>query len=355
VGVLWPTTAWFTGAAVVAGLAGAMPERPAVGLTAALVVGVGALLAVAPRGLGIGGVLHVAYLGITVSLPLVGFALCARGNPAGSLLLVPAPIGWYATHVEPYRLRVDRATLRLPDRVAGTDTVRIGVIADLQTDGPGPHEHHAVDLLLAEEPDLILLAGDVFQGTPAELSVHEDAMRALLGRLHAPHGVYLVRGDHDPGDYADRLVHGTRVTVLDDKEVDVPVGDRRLRLGGNRLRWRHPDAVALRRQLDSDAPDDGTLRILLAHRPDAALDLRPAPGSRIDLVVAGHTHGGQIVVPGFGPLMTATRVPRHVAAGGLHEIDGNPIYVGTGVGLERGQAPQLRLFCRPSVGVLDLA
>ena len=350
-----PTTAWFTGAAVLAGAAGMVPERPGVGLAAALAVGVVALLAVVPRGLGIGGVIHLAYLGITVSAPLIGLALCVRGEPGGLVLVVPAAMGWYATHVEPYRLVVDRATLTLRPRVDGSDTVRIGVVADLQTDRPGRHEHHAVDLLLAQRPDLIVLPGDVFQGTPRELAVHADAMRALLGRLEAPHGVYLVRGDHDPDDYADRLVHGTGISLLDDKEVDIAVGDRRLRLGGNRLRYRELEAVALRRQLEdgpNDGPDDGTLRILVAHRPDAALDL--APGSRIDLVVAGHTHGGQIVVPGFGPLVTATQVPRHVAAGGLHEIDDNPIYVGTGVGLERGQAPQVRLFCRPSIGIVDL-
>jgi predicted MPP superfamily phosphohydrolase len=70
--------------------------------------------------------------------------------------------------------------------------------------------------------------------------------------------------------------------------------------------------------------------------------------------VAGHTHGGQVVVPGFGPLMTMSEVPRDVARGGLHWIDGNPIYVSPGVGMERRQAPQVRLFARPSVGVLEL-
>lgn len=59
-------------------------------------------------------------------------------------------------------------------------------------------------------------------------------------------------------------------------------------------------------------------------------------------------------MPGFGPLVTLSRVPRHVAAGGLHTVADTPIYVGTGVGLERGQAPQVRLFSRPSVGIVTL-
>ena len=50
------------------------------------------------------------------------------------------------------------------------------------------------------------------------------------------------------------------------------------------------------------------VRILVAHRPDVIFDL--SPSSRIDLTVAGHTHGGQVVVPGFGPLVTLSHVPR---------------------------------------------
>jgi hypothetical protein len=87
-------------------------------------------------------------------------------------------------------------------------------------------------------------------------------------------------------------------------------------------------------------------------RPDVALGLRP--GSRIDLVVAGHTHGGQVVLPGFGPPMTLSHVPRAVAAGGLHDLGGNAIYVSRGVGCERGQAPRIRFLCPPEVSLLEV-
>lgn len=368
-----PTTGWFTAVAITAAIAGAAAlwRRPgrwgvvgdvALATAAAALVTVTGLVALATQGLSIFGVAHLAYLGAVLTLPLLGVALAVRtltssgeGRPvAGAVaaaLLVPGVVGWYGTHVEPRRLQVEQVVVAVDGDREGDDPVRIGVLTDLQTDDPGAYETDAVDRLMAEEPDLILLPGDLFQGSVEAFVDHEDDMRALLGRLDAPHGVYLVRGDVDWWDRADRLVAGSDIVVLDDESIDVEVGDRRLRIGGNRLQYWSPEAVDLRQELDA-APEDGTIRILLAHRPDAALDL--PRDARVDLVVAGHTHGGQIVVPGLGPLFTASEVPRSVAAGGLHEIAGNPIYVGTGVGMERGQAPQVRLFARPTIGIIEL-
>ena len=94
------------------------------------------------------------------------------------------------------------------------------------------------------------------------------------------------------------------------------------------------------------------MRLLLVHHPDPVL--RDAPDTRIDLIVAGHTHGGQIQVPFIGPIRTASAVPRDIAAGGLHTFDGRRIYLSRGVGVERGAAPKVRFGAPPEISLLTL-
>ena len=127
--------------------------------------------------------------------------------------------------------------------------------------------------------------------------------------------------------------------------------DRRLTIAGVALDYRSREARDLLDRLEN-RPRGDDVRLLVAHRPDVVLRLDPF--SRVDLVVAGHTHGGQFQLPGIGPLHIASRVPRRVGAGGLNALSGRDIYVSRGVGVERGQAPKLRLGAPPEISLITL-
>ena len=336
-------------------------------------------------GLDVWGVLHVAYRLVVVGLPVgaIVVALAVVGDrrdarrsvpavasspsappdvagrassvtgPAAVALavgLVAAPVGWWASVVAPDRLEVQEPTLVVADR-GGHEPLRIGVLADLQTRAVGPHEEEAVDRLLAARPDLILVPGDVYQGDPGSLPEQLDALRRLLGRLQAPGGVFVVQGDVDPPGQLARIFDGTGARVLHDEVVRLDVRDRRVALAGLDLDVWSPTAATALADLEADAGDDD-VRIVMAHRPDAVLGLPRA--SRVDLVVAGHTHGGQVALPFLGPPLTLTSVPRPVAAGGLHEVDGHRLFVSKGVGMERGQAPPVRLGVTPDIGIITV-
>lgn len=348
--------------AAVAGRRGEPVDRRSLALAlagAAVPTGLVAVAAVSRSG-GLFTVVHAGYLALTLTVPVLGAVLLALGVRWGSAagpralavaLLLPAPVGVYATHVEPHWLRVDQVAVAVAPTRAGADPVRIAVLADLQTDRVGGHEREAIDAVLAAAPDVILVPGDLFQGSAEQLAATEDDLRHELARLRAPGGVFYVEGDVDGNGVAARLLDGSGIVTLADEVVETKVGDRTLRIGGTRLLYATPAADRVRAELAA-TPEDGALTILVSHRPDTVLQLRPQ--SRVDLTVAGHTHGGQIVVPGLGPLLTLSEVPRDVARGGLHEVGGNRVYVSPGVGLERGGAPQVRLFNRPAVAVLTL-
>ncbi len=303
------------------------------------------------------GSVRLVFLTGAISVPLLGAAVLllhvARRTPAtrGALLLAAtalcgAPLAAHMTWIEPRRLVVERCDVPLAARCSGSTPVRIAVLADLQCDAIGEHERAAVDALLAERPDLILVPGDTFQGYEHQWAAAQEEFLALMRRLDAPGGVWFVPGDVDARATVEALETRTAIRVLRNEIAEVRVGDRVVRIAGS-SRW--PGRGFLD-ALETTPGDD--VRILLTHAPDLALALRPS--SRVDLVVAGHTHGGQIVLPLFGPPMTLSRVPRAVAAGGLHELDGRRVYVSRGVGMERKQAPRVRLLCPPEVSILTL-
>ena len=304
------------------------------------------------------GVMHVLWLDLVVVLPAtaaVALVVIRPRPPAlvacALLALLLAPLGAYASFVEPGRLVEERTALRLPAARAGGEPVRVGLIADLQFERLGAHEREAVERLMRMRPDLILLAGDYHQGPPASFERELPALRRLLARLEAPGGVYAVQGDVEGPVNAARVFEGTGVRLLFNERVRVRVGGRHITLAGVERDFASGPARRAARRLESGR-GDGDVRLLLAHRPDVVLSL--ARNTRVDLVASGHTHGGQLQLPLVGPPIIASQVPRDVGGGGLHDLDGRRIYVSRGVGVERGQAPRLRLGAPPEVSLITL-
>jgi uncharacterized protein len=327
-------------------------------LLAALLVKLGTVAAV---GLGSFGFLHLVYLNIVVTLPLagIGLLLLQRGRHrawavlAGLVLLVPAPIGVWASFVEPERLQVERTEVPIAAARAGDRDLRIAVLADIQTDDVTGYERRAIERTNALRPHVVLIPGDLMQMDSDRFRRELPELRALVRGLRAPGGVFVVDGDADNPAELRQVLRGSRARLLVNDVVTTRVAGRRLTIGGIQLMWRESAASRLYRELE-ERPGRDDVRILLAHRPDAAFRLPDRP--RTDLVVAGHTHGGQVTIPGYGPPITQSRVPRDAAAGGLHDLGARRrLYVSRGVGLEHASnAPRVRLFCPPEVSLLTL-
>jgi hypothetical protein len=243
--------------------------------------------------------------------------------------------------IEPHWLEVTRMTLSSPkvDR-----PVRVVVMADIQTDRPGAYERRALRKAMDQSPDLLLFAGDMIhlsrhsRSYEMEIAALNDLM--VEAELEAPLGVYAVRGNVDRAGAWARVFDGTPVEILfSTQTLDLgPVALTGLSL---------PDAFAT----DTDIPalPDEAFHIVMGHSPNFSLGITAG-----DLLIAGHTHGGQVQLPLIGPLITLSQVPRQWASGATALGSGRTLLVSRGVGMERGWAPQLRFLCRPQIVVIEV-
>jgi predicted MPP superfamily phosphohydrolase len=263
-----------------------------------------------------------------------------------AVAVLPAAIGLYATHVEPFRVVVEETTVE----VAGIDgsAIRLGVYSDPQMNGISDHERDAFDSLVAGQPDVVLLPGDLFTAEFAVVREDVRAFRHMLDSLDVP--ALLVAGDHDLVDTLEWLVRDTDAQVLDNEVVTVDAGGHTVAIAGIGHRT---DEIRTERLLDVLTSTPADAHVVLAHAPEMARAV--GPDHAVDLVVAGDTHGGQVRLPVVGLLWNPNDVPDDVAEGGLHELDGTAVYVSRGVGMLRGQAPQIRLGAPPAVDLITLS
>jgi predicted MPP superfamily phosphohydrolase len=272
--------------------------------------------------------------------------------PALAALALVAVYG-QAYRREPHQLHVNRHELRLAPRGSSARRLRILHLTDIQAAVVGDHEERALRAGLAEQPDLIVLTGDYTQDWVGASTGHDAArdLRALIRRLGfaAPLGVYATEGDVglDCG------------TVFSDLSVRCLVDTcaRLTRADGSRISLAGLDRVTSRGQRASSTTavasscPPAELTLVMGHSPDFVVNL---VGTRqVGLALAGHTHGGQVVLPFIGPPLTFSRLPGRFAAD-LNDYQGVPLHVSRGVGMERGPAPQIRFLCPPEVCVLDV-
>jgi predicted MPP superfamily phosphohydrolase len=193
-------------------------------------------------------------------------------------------------------------------------------------------------------PDLVLLGGDYATTHLGELEPHLEA----LASLEAPLGVFAVLGNHDHyTESAPRLremIESTGARVLHNDAVPIERGGGRLLLAGiDDLHWGKPDldeALSRARGLDPEAPI-----VLLSHNPDVFFE---AAARGVSLVLSGHTHGGQVRIPG-GPVLV--RMSRYRLDDGRFRFGGAELVVSRGLGVS---GLPLRLGCPPEVVRLTL-
>jgi predicted MPP superfamily phosphohydrolase len=222
----------------------------------------------------------------------------------------------------------------LPDALRG---LRIGVITDIHRSQTVSHEMvtAAVRTLMAEKPDLIVLGGDYVSWRDAR---YVQPAAESLAPLAAPHGVIAILGNHDDDRDMPAALAAKGFTVLKDARTRLTIRGEAMDFAGIRY-WTHK-AGDIAHVVRGAVPH----AILLAHTPKRLLE---AQQLALPAVISGHTHGGQIVLPGVGAI-AAREFP---VIAGFERREGTSIFVSRGVGTV--YVP-VRINCPPEVAVLTL-
>ncbi len=246
--------------------------------------------------------------------------------------------------LEPRSIRVETTAVGvsgLPENARG---VRICAFSDTHL-GFGVDAEalsKALEKITEQDPDVIVFLGDLYDyyGRETPETRQEDAVVAVLSALSAPGGKYAVLGNHD---YAggvqkdiDRILTASGFTVLYDEAVQLPLYG--LNIFGAK------DRIQVKTAAESYAPKAGYYNVVLCHEPDVFDEM-----TGVDLMLSGHTHGGQIRVPFLGALVDSKYGRKYIS--GLYTVGDGQVYVTRGVGMT---ILKLRFLCPPEISVLEI-
>ena len=246
--------------------------------------------------------------------------------------------------IEPHGFKVTKHAIslsRLPSEwdgltIAHVTDIHLGKLSDLDD------AREIVDMTNRLGADLIVLTGDfVSRADSISLPLVE-----VLRDLHAPMGKFAVLGNHDHWTDSAKIIamfEAAGINFLTNENHIFTRKGKSLAIGGvDDLVEGNPDVLRTFRGVDKNIP-----RILLCHNPDYA-ETMPA-GANIDLMLCGHTHGGQVRVPLVGPVMLP--ITHRKYAEGLVEGPQCPVFISRGLGMV--EIP-VRFNCSPELPLITL-
>jgi predicted MPP superfamily phosphohydrolase len=243
----------------------------------------------------------------------------------------------YGAGYERHRIGVTHAALPVSGLPPALDGLRIAFLTDIHHSlmVPADDVTHAVNLAMAQRPDLIVLGGDYVTFGDRD---YVGPVAELLAPLRAPHGVFAILGNHDDDRDMPAALMKRHIAVLRDARTRLEIRGEPLELAGLRFWTRGASDLArvLRKATDTV--------LLLAHDPRR---LTQAAELNVPAVLSGHTHGGQVVLPGVG----AVARRRFQVLAGLGARDNTTIFVSRGIGTV--YVP-VRINCPPEVAMVTL-
>ena len=266
---------------------------------------------------------------LTRRAALKGLAVTAVGTATGA--------GAYGVAYERHHIGVTALDLSVSGLPPALDGLRVGFITDIHHSElvPARDVTRAVDLVRGARPDIVVLGGDYV--TRADRAFMQPVAE-LLAPLTAPLGVFAIVGNHDDDREMPAALTRVGFSVLRDQRTTLAVRGEQLTIAGIRFWTRRAADIARVVRGATGAT------IMLAHDPRR---LTEAAALNVPAVLAGHTHGGQVVLPGYGAV-AKTRFP---VIAGIGSLENTTMFVSRGVGTV--YVP-IRINCPPEVALITL-
>jgi predicted MPP superfamily phosphohydrolase len=247
-----------------------------------------------------------------------------------AVFLLVVSLGVWSILIEPNRLVVRQETIEIKSWPHELSGLRIALISDIHAGGSFIDEKKLQQIVAttnALNPDLIVMLGDYMsQSTWHGHEIAPEVIAANLKQLRAPLGVYGVLGNHDwwyNGDKVRRAFAAAGMRILEDEVVEVKWRQGSFWLVGLADKWTRPQHID---ETIAKVPS-GLPIIALTHNPD----IFPKLPKAVPLLLAGHTHGGQVNLPLIGTPVTPSDYGRRYAAGHIFENE-HHLFVTSGIG-----------------------
>jgi predicted MPP superfamily phosphohydrolase len=247
-----------------------------------------------------------------------------------TIILLLGGLVFWAFFIEPNRLDVRQQTIQIANWPQELNGLRIAVLADIHAGAPFIDDKKLrliVQRTNELRPDLIVILGDYMTSDGlVRQQMKPEIFAPILKDFSAPLGVYSVLGNHDwwyDGKHVRRSLEQNGIKVIDNEVVQLNVRGTSLWLAGLSDLWTHPPHIE---ETINKVPE-GAPVIALTHNPD----IFPRIPQRVPLLLAGHTHGGQVRFPLIGSVVHSSRLGERYEVGHVFE-NNHHLFVTTGIG-----------------------
>ena len=267
-----------------------------------------------------------------------------------TFLVFPMILGWYSLIFEPNNIQVEKINIEMANLPEAFGGVKIVHLTDLHSFGFDKREKMVLEMVGEIDPDFVFITGDFVDRKTKDIDSVQEFWQELgdqyKGKIFGVLGNHEYKNENADSDSLEELLEKSGIVILDNENQKIFQDDEYIYLVG----VDDPDTGNDDLKKAATATEENIPKILLAHSPDIVNDPDSLKEEKINLILAGHTHGGQIKIPFIRPFWVPTK-NRGKYASGSFEIGDTCLYVNRGVGLS---VFPIRFNCPPEITLIEL-